>query len=49
MIAGEYGIPHTAELPVDPELANCVDSGIIELYKENPLEGFLSDILGELK
>ncbi len=44
-IAEENGIPHVAEMPIDPELANYVDSGIVEMYKENPLEGFLKEIL----
>ena len=47
-IAEQNGIAHTAELPIDPELANYVDSGIVEMYKEEPLKGFLEDILKEV-
>lgn len=46
-IAEENNIPHVAELPIDPELANYVDSGIVEMYKDNPLEGFFEEIIGE--
>lgn len=47
-IAAQNGIAHTAQLPIDPELANYVDSGIVEMYKEEPLKGFLEDILKEV-
>ena len=44
-LALQYGIPHTAELPMDPQLAQAVDSGRIEEIKENPLEVFARAIL----
>ena len=48
-IAKENGISATAQLPIDPELANYVDSGIVEMYKQNDLGGFLNEILKETK
>ena len=44
-LALQYGIPHTAEMPIDPQLAQLVDSGRIEELKENPLEKFTKEIL----
>ena len=44
-LAVQYGIPHTAELPIDPELAKAVDAGRIEEIAENPLEKFTKEIL----
>ena len=44
-LALQYGIPHTAELPIDPELAQAVDSGNIEELKTNYLEDFAKAIL----
>ena len=44
-LALQYGIPHTAELPIDPELARAVDEGRIEEIKENYLEDFAKAIL----
>ena len=44
-LALQYGIPHTAELPIDPELAQAVDGGRIEDLKTNYLEDFAKAIL----
>ena len=44
-LALQYGIPHIAELPIDPELANAVDTGRIEELKTNYLEDFSKAIL----
>ena len=44
-LALQYGIPHIAELPIDPELANAVDTGRIEELKTNYLEDFAKAIL----
>ncbi len=44
-LALQYGIPHTAELPIDPELAQAVDAGRIEDLKTNYLEDFAKAIL----
>ena len=44
-LALQYGIPHTAELPIDPELASAVDGGRIEELATNYLEEFAKAIL----
>ena len=44
-LALQYGIPHTAELPMDPALSQAVDSGRIEEIRNNPLEDFAKEIL----
>ena len=44
-LALQYGIPHIAELPIDPELSGAVDSGRIEELKTNYLEDFAKAIL----
>ena len=44
-LAVQYGIPHVAELPIDPELAAAVDSGRIEETETNYLEDFAKSIL----
>lgn len=41
-IAEKYGIPHTARLPIDPNLAHVVDGGLIELFEGEWLDS-LSD------
>ena len=46
-IANENGIANIAKLPIDTELANYVDSGMVELYKGNNLDEFLSKVLQE--
>ena len=46
-IANENGIANIAKLPIDTELANYVDSGMVELYKGNKLDEFLSKVLQE--
>ena len=44
-LALQYGIPHTAEMPIDPSLAKAVDAGRIEEIADNPLEQFAKEIL----
>ena len=44
-LAVQYGIPHVAEMAIDPELAKAVDEGRIEQLAENPLEKFAKEIL----
>ncbi len=46
-IAGRYGIPATAALPIDPKLAGGVDKGMIELFEGDWLDG-LADAVYEL-
>ncbi len=41
-IAAKYGIPCTARLPIDPDLAKVVDGGLIELFEGDWLDA-LSD------
>lgn len=47
--AMENGIPAVAKVPIDSELTKAADGGKIEQLKENYLEGFLEQILKELK
>ena len=44
-LAVQYGIPHVAEMAIDPDLAKAVDEGRIEELAENPLEKFAKEIL----
>ena len=44
-LAVQYGIPHVAEMAIDPALAKAVDEGRIEQLPENPLEQFAKEIL----
>ncbi len=44
-LAVQYGIPHVAEMAIDPELAKAVDEGRIEEIADNPLEQFAKEIL----
>ena len=44
-LAVQYGIPHVAELPMDPALAKAADEGRIEEIAENPLDRFAKEIL----
>ena len=44
-LAVQYGIPHVAEMAIDPELAKAVDEGRIEQLENNPLEQFAKEIL----
>ena len=37
-IAGEFGIPNTAQLPINPKLAAACDKGMIELFEGDWLE-----------
>ena len=47
-IVKKYGIPHFAQLPIDPKLAKCCDEGKIEDYEGNYLEE-LSLAIGKMK
>ncbi len=40
-IAAEYGIPNVAKLPIDPELAKLCDSGSIESFDGDWLNGMM--------
>ena len=44
-LALQYGIPHTAELPIDPQLAGAADRGRIEELSEGYLDEFARAIL----
>ena len=43
-IASKHNIPHTARIPIDPDLARAVDGGLIELFEGDWLDS-LSDAI----
>jgi len=43
-LAGKFGIPATAELPIQKDLANACDAGLIELFEGDWLNG-IADLL----
>ncbi len=47
-VAKEAEVKNIERIPIDPEIANYVDSGMVELYKENPLKDFFLKIDKEL-
>jgi len=46
-LAGEYAIPFTAQLPIDPKLAHSYDAGLIEGAAGDYLKDMLGQLLGE--
>ena len=46
-LAGEYAIPYTAELPIDPKLAQACDAGLIEDAAGDYLKDLLEQLLAE--
>jgi len=48
-VAGRFGIPNVAKLPIDPKFTALVDKGAIELYEGNWLDGLTDAITAEEK
>ena len=46
-IAAEHGIPNVAKLPIDPKLAEACDSGLIETFRGQWLDG-LADVIEKM-
>jgi len=44
-LAKKYGIKYTAKMPIDPNLAETVDSGKIETLEETPLKALAEQLL----
>ena len=43
-LAGRYGIPEKAQLPIDANLARACDAGLVELFEGDWLDGFFEQI-----
>ncbi|MDL2324748.1 Mrp/NBP35 family ATP-binding protein [Ruminococcaceae bacterium OttesenSCG-928-A16] len=46
-IAGEFGVPLLAQIPIDPALANAADHGVIELFEGDWMD-HATDVVEEL-
>jgi Mrp family chromosome partitioning ATPase len=45
--AAEYGLPVLAKMPIDPQLAQLADAGMLETYGGEPLNG-AADVIEKL-
>lgn len=43
-IAQEHSVPLLASLPIDPKLARACDTGVIELFSEDWMDGVLAAV-----
>ena len=43
-VAAEFGLPVLARLPIDPKVAECYDSGLMETVNTDAISGVLAAV-----